>query len=259
MNGHLRRYRLAIAAIGAAAALGCQSTVIDDLSEEQANQVTVALNSGAIAAKKISRGGPDGKIRYRIEVASDEITRALSVLQDSKLPARSAPGFNEVYQNVGIVPTATEERARFSAALGGELERSIESLEGVVEARVHIALPESCVAALDGPRPKPRASVLIKRRNNTHPIDETTIRSLVTGAVQDMEPAQVAVIQIAITPLSKIAPELVRIGPVTVTRASVTALKELAAAVLLLDIILAIALVILTVRLRRVSGRARID
>jgi type III secretion protein J len=242
----------------AAGLVGCQSSLIDGLSEEQANQVLVALNSGAIAAKKIAHARPDGDLSYRVEVGSDDLARALSLMRIAEVPARPTQGFKETFGTPGLLPTATEERARYAAALSGELERSIESIEGVVDARVHIALPESRTALLDSPPPKGRASVMIKQKRGAVPVDETAIRALVAGAATELEPAAVAVVKLVAPAQTSAVPDLVRVGPVTVTRSSASTLKMIASGVLLLDIALAVALMALFAKLRRLSSQAPI-
>ena len=54
------------------------------------------------------------------------------------------------FAQASLVPTATEERVRAAQALSGELSRSLERLEGVLDARVHLSLPDAREAPLDG-------------------------------------------------------------------------------------------------------------
>src|SRR5262249_31617733 len=145
-----------------------------------------------------------------------------------ELPHRQQPGLAEVFAEGGIVPTATEERARYTAALSGELARSIESIDGVLAARVHVALPDSRDVPLDGPPPRPRASVMIKFRGAHAPYDDAQIRALVAGAVDGMDTGDVAVVGVA-APRARLAPAatLVRVGPIAVTRGSAASLKAI--------------------------------
>jgi type III secretion protein J len=221
--------------------------------------VLLALTGASIAAQKVASTKPGGETTYRVEVDSDELGRALTLLGAAELPTRPKPGLAEVFGSSGLLPTPLEERARYAAALSGELERSIEAMEGVVDARVHLALPDTCMASLDGPRPKGRASVMVKQRAGAKPLDQTAIRSLVAGATTEIEAGDIAVVTLTVPSQIAVKPELVRVGPITVTRASATALKTATGALFLLDIALAIALVILFVRLRRLSARSTGD
>jgi type III secretion protein J len=139
--------------------------------------------------------------------------------------------------------------------LSGELERSIEAMDGVIDARVHLALPETCTALLDGPRPKGRASVMIKQRQGAQPVDEAVIRALVAGATTELETGEVTVVRLTGSALPAAKPDWVRVGPLTVSRSSAPILKAITAALFLLDMVLAIALVALLARFRRASAR----
>ncbi|HJL02614.1 MAG TPA: GlyGly-CTERM sorting domain-containing protein [Polyangiaceae bacterium LLY-WYZ-15_(1-7)] len=229
--------------LAATLALGCRATLQNDLSENEADQVLVALHGQGIGAAKEPAGGT-GEARYTVTVSPEEVAPALEILRAEGLPRDDAPGLNEVFGEGGLVPTATEERARYVAALSGELSRSLRAIDGVIDARVHVALPDRRRIALDEDAPRPRASVLLKYRG-APPYEEEAVRALVAGAVQGMEPTDVAVVGVEASP----APErreanLVNLGPVTVTRGSSTALKAILGGALGLHLVLALLLVL---------------
>lgn len=233
--------RVGTAWLWVCALAACEATVATGLPESEANDVVVALHAQGIGAAKEAVEGGDG---FRVVVSPDEVAPALEILRAEALPRENAPGLGEVFGEGGLVPTATEERARYVAALGGELSRSIESMEGVLEARVHVALPDQRRVALDEQQPTPRASVLIRHRGARPAYDEDAVRALVSGAVQQLEPQQVAVVGVPAGP----APErreanLVRVGPLTVTRGSSLTLKAILGGALGLNVVLAAALV----------------
>jgi type III secretion protein J len=101
-----------------------------------------------------------------------------------------------VFGKGSVVPTASEERALYLHALCGELARSVEAIDGVVEARVHLA-PAPPDPLRSDPPPPARASVLVKilpgARARIEP-QEAGIRALVAGAVAGLDPATVAVV-----------------------------------------------------------------
>ncbi|MCB9612262.1 MAG: secretion protein [Sandaracinus sp.] len=221
---------------------GCEATLEADLSESEANEIVVALHEHGIGAAKESEGTGEGA-RYRVTVAPEEVAPSLEVLRAEALPRERAPGLAEVFGEPGLVPTATEERARYVGALSGELARSVETMERVLEARVHVALPDTRRIALDEARPTPRASVLVRHRGD--PIDENAVRALVAGAVQDMTPEGVAVVQVqANVDVPAREANLVRFGPIAVTRGTAGALKGVLAGALGLHLVLAVLVVI---------------
>lgn len=234
--------RSALFVAACVALAGCEATLEADLAEAEANQIVVALHEHGIGAAKEAEGAGEGA-RYRVTVAPEEVAPALEVLRAEALPRERAPGLAEVFGEPGLVPTATEERARYVGALAGELARSVETMERVLEARVHVALPDTRRIALDEARPRPRASVLVRHR--AEPVDEAAVRALVAGAVQDMTPEDVAVVQVrANVEVPAREANLVRFGPIAVTRGTAGALKGVLGGALALHVVLAVLVVI---------------
>ncbi len=190
--------RLTRGALSAAALLhatGCGDEVLlHRLDEPGANQVLVALGDAGVPARVARAGGEDSGLA--IAVAPSDAARARSVLSASDLPRARPPGFAELFSGAGLVPTAAEEHARYLHALAGELARTLEGLDGVLSARVHLAVP-----APDPLRPEarrtPRASVLLRCRTDARERVEAHadgVRRLVAGAAEGLEPSSVAVV-----------------------------------------------------------------
>lgn len=216
---------------------GCETELQGGLAERQADAIVVALHRAGIGATKELRGRGE-EARYAVSVSKGELPRALVVLQEQRLPSRPEPGLKEIFGAGGLVPTATEERARYVAALGGELSRSLESIDGVLAARVHLALPERRDLQLDRAPERPRASVLLETRPGAR-IDTHAVESLVAGAVHGMERQDVAVVSIPHGDATPRTEPLVYIGPVAVARSSAVTAKWVAGASLVLHILLA--------------------
>lgn len=245
--------RALLGALALTLAGGCEATVESGLTEKQANRIVVALHEQQIAADKEKEDARGDEARYRVVVASDDVGPALGLLRAAELPRREDPGLNEVFGEGGLVPTATEERARYVAAVGGELSRSIEAIDGVLDARVHVAIPDTRDFALDEEPPRPRASVLVKYRPGEPPYEEDAVRALVAGAVEGMRAEDVAIVGVAGAPDPEpsAASALVHVGPIAVTRGSAPALKAVLGGALGLHAVLALALVLLVLRHRR--------
>jgi type III secretion protein J len=194
------RKTLALSTLVALAACADEE-ILHGLAEPQVNEILVALDEGGIAARKGREDGADGG--WVVSVSRADAPRAQRILSERELPRPRAPGFGEVFSKGGMVPTPTEEHALYLHALAGELSRSVEAIEGVVEARVHLGLPQADPLRSSEPRP-PRAAVLVKCRPAACAAVgalEGGIRSLVAGAADGLEPASVAVVLAA-------APEL---------------------------------------------------
>lgn len=228
--------------------LGCEATVEEGLTEESANAIVVALHDAEIGAHKEPSAGDEGL--FRVIVPADDVGDALNTLRAEGLPRREQTGFEEVFGEGGLVPTATEERARYVSALGGELARSIESIEGVLESRVHIALPDTRRVSLDDTPPTARASVLMKYRGESQPVSDDALKALIVGAVQSMATEDVSVVAVRVQPpVASSGSRLVSVGPFSVSRGSATGLKLALGGLLLLNVLLAAFVVLL--RLRR--------
>src|SRR5512144_736127 len=185
-------FRLAPAILLLAACAG--EEILHGLDEAQANRVVVALAEAGVQGRA-ERGDRD-EAGFTVAVDSADAGRARRVLAERELPRQRPPGFAEVFSKGSLVPTPVEERALYHHALAGELSRSLETLDGVVEARVHLALPAPDPLRPEAGRP-PRAGVLVKVRPEARPrleALEAGIRSLVAGAAEGLDPASVSVV-----------------------------------------------------------------
>jgi type III secretion protein J len=186
--------RIAVAALIALAGCG-RDEVVHGLDEGQANAVVVALDEAGIAAEK-RRDDAGSEERWAVAVPAGVAAHARRVLSERGLPRPRAPGFAEVFGEGSMVPTPTEERALYLHALAGELSRTVEAIDGVVAARVHLALPPHDPLR-PGPAAPPRAAVLVKAspgaRGRIEPLTPG-VRALVAGAVEGLDPATVSVV-----------------------------------------------------------------
>lgn len=239
-------------------ASGCQAELERGLDEAQANAVLVALDEQGIGATKAAEVGAGDEPSFVVSVAPDDVAAALAVLRAEGLPRRDDPGL-ELFDEGSLVPTQTEERARMTAAISGELARSIEAIDGVLDARVHLALPRSEGFALDAPRPRARASVLVRHRGATPPYDEAAVRRLVAGAVEDLAMDDVAVIGVPAAPAGSGERQLSQVGPFSVSRGSATGLKVALGTLLGSNVLLALGLALAFARSARLRREAQPD
>jgi type III secretion protein J len=177
---------------------GCAGEeLLHGLEEREANEVLVALDEGGIPAEATRAGDSGGGTGgFTVAVPAREAARARRLLSDRSLPRPRASGFDEALAEGSMVPSPAEERARFQHAVAGELSRSLEALDGVVSARVHLALPEPDPLR-PGERPPPRAGVLLRCRPAACAAVrglEPGVRALVAGAADGLDPAAVAVV-----------------------------------------------------------------
>lgn len=208
---------VAAVALGAAA---CSANILHGVDERSANEATSALERAGIGAEKVpdEGGGPAG-VGYTVRVAHGDSSRAVDLLRALGLPHERRRGFSETYGQPSLIPTPSEERARYLDALAGEIERTLESAEGVVSARVHLVLEESDPLNPEAkPRTPARAAVMLRARPGRAPLSEVEVQKLVAGSVAGLEPGSVAVVTVPVGDASDTAAApLVALGPLRMT------------------------------------------
>jgi type III secretion protein J len=238
--------------------LACTTSVAGNLPESEANRAVVALEAHGLSAEK--ERDPEAEGRFRVNVGSDEAAAAAGVLDQEALPGRENHGILQSLGGGSLVPSRLAEHARLLSGISGELEQSLEAVDGVVSARVHLASPER--GPLDDEQPtKPSASVLLRHRGPSSPLAESDVQRLVAGAVPGLAPADVSVVSSPAPASARhVEKELRRVGPITVTRASISPLRYVAGGAVLLDLALLGAVLMLWTKVRRTEdalGQAR--
>jgi type III secretion protein J len=224
--------------------VACAVPVASDLDDAEANRVFVALNRMGVDATKETDPAAEGK--WRVLVPSDDMASALSALRDEELPRRAPQGLLDTVGRGSLVPSDATEHAQLVAAIGSELERSLEGVEGVVRARVHLSLPPQTVGR-EAPTERPTASVLIEHRGATPPLSADSVQRLVAGAQTGLLVSDVAVVMLSRSSAGEPGrvSDLAHVGPIAVARTSVRRLQgALVALVALVALLTAVALVL---------------
>ncbi len=156
------------------------------------------------------------------------------------------PGIEEILSG-SLIPGHDEQKIRKEHALAGELARTLQTIEGVEQARVHLALADKSLLSRD-PNAKSSAVVVARVKENGGPVP-AEIKRVITAAVDRLKKENVEVF------LSKVkAPEkkLVKVGPIEVVESSAAAARGLFAALLIACVVLAVGLVFAGWRLRQI-------
>ncbi|HEV8248084.1 MAG TPA: hypothetical protein VGP93_20055, partial [Polyangiaceae bacterium] len=193
-----------------------------------------------------------GEGTFRVVVARDDASNAALVLTQDNLPPRASPGVLEAVGQGSMVPSRLSEHARLIAGTSGDLERSLRALEGVVSARVHLAVPEHDALALGESEPPATASVLVRHRGATPPIATSDVQRLVAGAVPGLAPDQVSVVMTSAPLQSRpLDRGLSQFGPLAVTKGSIVPLRLMVGIVISVNVALIACLFLLWSRLRK--------
>ena len=134
--------KYAIPVVAAALLLaGCdkETTLHAGLAERQANLVMAALLDAGIDCHK----SPGEEGTWDVTVVESRFADAVNLLEKAGLPRQPHQGIGEVFKKTGMISSPSEERIRFMDALAQDLAKTISSIDGVVDARVHVVLPEN--------------------------------------------------------------------------------------------------------------------
>jgi type III secretion protein J len=167
------------------------------LSEAEAQEIIVLLQEhGFEVTRAPSASDNQSAPTWTVYVkgGNQNSLSAWRILQENGLPRERATGLEQVFADSGLIPTAAEEKARLMVGLSGEIQKTLESVNGVIAARVHIVLPENS-PLVDKTDWKPTtSSVLIKYQGEGLPLETEEIQRLVANGIEGLQTQNVAVI-----------------------------------------------------------------
>jgi len=156
-----------------------------DLNPSDAQSLSGKLDAQGIQHKTSA----DGKT---VSVPADKLDAARMLTASNGEPHSGRMGF-ELFDKMSWGQTEFDQKVTYQRALEGELERSIETLADVEQARVHLVMPTDSVF-LDRQRGA-KASVVLKLRHGTLSRDAAlAIARLVSGAVDELKPEDVSIV-----------------------------------------------------------------
>lgn len=156
-----------------------------NLSERDGGAIINALQQMNVPYK-MSAGGS-------VMVPADEVYQVRLRLASQGLPKGGTVGF-EVLDNEKFGTSQFVEQVDYQRALEGELARSVQSLDAVRSARVHLAIPKQSVFVRE--QQKPSASVLVDlyAGRTLDSSQVTAITHLVASSVADLAAKRVTVV-----------------------------------------------------------------
>jgi type III secretion protein J len=162
------------------AGCGGRDPLYSKLDEQQANEMLAVLVGAGIDASKTAV-----EDSWSIDVARSGVPKAMQVLKAEGYPHDSYQSLGDVFRKEGFVSTPLEERARLLYALSQELSRTISAIDGVVVARVHLAIPER--NPLSEAKQLSSASVFIKHKPGSQVVNKAaSIKALVVNSVEGL-------------------------------------------------------------------------
>jgi len=167
--------------LGAFLLTGCgYDTLYSDLGEQQANEMLALLLSHDISARKARADKA-----WQLEIGESDLPAAMEILKSRGYPRDDFESLGQVFKKEGFVSSPLEERARLLHGLSQELSRTLAQIDGVIVARVHLAIPER--HALSDTRNPSSASIFIKHRADAEIAMQTAaIKALVVNSVEGL-------------------------------------------------------------------------
>jgi len=160
-----------------------KSILYSGLESRDAAAVTAKLD-GMTVKYDVKDGGT-------ILVPADQVTKLRMALAQDNLPAAGV-GYEIFDKSDAFGTTAFVQNINHQRALEGELSRSMQTIEGIQSARVHLVIPERQIFSRDDQQPS--ASVVLRTAGRLDRGQVLAIQHLVAAAVAGLSPDRVAIV-----------------------------------------------------------------
>ncbi|MEW4486697.1 type III secretion system inner membrane ring lipoprotein SctJ [Thalassoglobus sp. JC818] len=178
---------------------GCSDVdLYSNLHEREANEMMAILLDGGISCTK---GEGDEDQTWKLKVGSENFSRAVKILTASGYPTDRHVRMGDVFKKSGLVSSPTEDRIRFVYALSEEIAETISRIDGVVDSRVHVVLPDNDPFS-DSTKPS-SASVYIKHRSDVDlTAEKMEIKDLVAKSIEGLASDEIEVFLDEVEPIA---------------------------------------------------------
>lgn len=138
---------------------GCDTELISNLSERQANEIVALLEQNNIDAQKVK----GDKNIFSVRVEKDYMSDSVELLNAYDLPSADHVEIAAQFPADSMVSTPLGEKVRLVSSIEQRLGQTIQELDNVTTARVHLSYPLK--GDSDESSTPPSASVLIIYKN----------------------------------------------------------------------------------------------
>lgn len=188
MSLFLRRCLCLLLLLGTAA---CRERIQHGLDERQANELQTVLAERGLDARKVPEAGK--KPTWAIEVDEAQASDAVRILAELGLPRPVEETGCDVFGGGGLIRSPLEEQLCRVRVLERGIEKTLQGVDGVLLARVHLMVP---------PPPRPgqaaasaKASAMLRTApGQAARIRQTQeqLRALIAGGVEGLSPDAVS-------------------------------------------------------------------
>ncbi|NTS65226.1 flagellar M-ring protein FliF [Sphingomonas sp. HHU CXW] len=163
-----------------------QKTLFAGLPDADKAAVTSALTAANIPSHIDDGAGT-------LTVNEEDYSKARLLLAGQGLP-KAAPGGYAILDQLPMGVSRAVEGERLRQARETEIARSIQEIDAVAEARVHLAVPESTVFVRDNAAPSASVVVKLQAGRSLSDAQVASIINLVASSVPGMKPDSVTVV-----------------------------------------------------------------
>ena len=174
---------------------GCGKVpLFSSLSEPEANEMMAILLQRNIACEK--RAAKDNL--WVLKVEPDHFSRAVELLKSQGYPREKFVKIGDVFQKSGLVSSPTEERIRYMYALSQEISDTLMQIDGVMNARVHIVIPDNDPLATNM---TPSSAAVFVRYRQGFDLESLTpqLKNLVTRSIEGLSYDNVSLVLVPAT------------------------------------------------------------
>ena len=145
--------------------------------------------NGITAEKIVGKGGVSA-----LRVAADRVPDAVDILEANGLPHDRFANMGDLFKREGLISSPSEERVRYIYGITQELAHTLTSIDGVLDARVHVMLPNN--DPVSGAPLRPSTAAVLIRFAPGAPLDTLVpkIKELVANSIEGMSYDRVSVV-----------------------------------------------------------------
>lgn len=185
IGGALLLLIIAVVALSRGSKQAEYDVLYSELSEKDAAEVVAKLDELKTPYQLTDNGTtilvpPEQKYSTRLKLAGENLPRGES-------------GF-ELFDESKFGETQTDKKVKYQVALQGELARTIQSLDKVKSARVHIVMPEETLFTEKEEKPSAAVAITTKENEKLSSKEVQGIMNLVANSIEGMQAEDVVVI-----------------------------------------------------------------
>ena len=164
----------------------CKEALLHNLSEIQVNRLIGILNSEGIEASKELQA--DSK--WTLMVNKQDLVDAISLLDSKRLLKDNT---STIKESSSLLGSNQEKNFYYERVLSSELEKTLLTLSGVFDARVHLNIKKSDALSLKNDDDVKTSASVLMVVNETEDFDENKIKSIISGA-SGIDPKDVSIV-----------------------------------------------------------------